>query len=432
MAALGRTVTHFFPELDRWIRSLDDTRRQERCTYTRSFLTWMGVMLFVLKLSARRRIRFELNTAEALANLNRLAQSSQQTVAHDGTLNHFLGHVHPDELDRKLRRNMVGRLIRMKALDHARLLGHFLIVLDGTGMLVFHERHCDHCLTKTVAGQTIYYHHVLEAKLVTPEGLAISVASEFIENADPKATKQDCELKAFYRLAPRLKRAFPQLLLCLCMDALYANGTVLGLCRQYHWKYFITFKKGSLPAVWQEYETLLGLCPENRKTHQTPEGLRQQFAWVEQLSYVDDRGREHTFSAFQCQETEGGDKQFFAWITNFSIRPDNVAALANRGGRLRWKIENEGFNIQKNGGFALEHAYSYGDWQLKNFYLLMQVAHIILQLLERGSLLPQEARQLFGSLAAMARRLAEAIRNYLLPDEALDLGVRVRISLDSS
>lgn len=425
-------MTHFLPELGTWIRSLDDTRRQERCTYTRGFLTWMGLLLFMLKLTARRRLGFELNTAEALANLNRMAQSRQQTIADDGTLNHFLGHVHPADLDHKLRHNALGRLIRMKALDHGRLFGHFLIVLDGTGMLTFHHRHCPHCLTMTSAGQTIYYHHVLEAKLITADGLALSLASEFIENTDPQASKQDCELKAFARLAPRIKRAFPQLRLCLLLDALYANGTVLDLCRQYHWKYFITFKKGSLPAVWQEYQTLLGLCPDNHATHRPADGIVQNIAWVDHLSYVDDQAREHTFSALQCQETGGDQPRFFAWITNFSVRPDNVARLANGGGRLRWKIENEGFNIQKNGGFALEHAYSYGDWQLKNFYILMQVAHLILQLLEHGDLLAQPPRQLFGSLEALARRLAEALRNYLLPPEALDPTVRRRVCLNTS
>ncbi len=39
------------------------------------------------------------------------------------------------------------------------------------------------------------------------------------------------------------------------------------------------------------------------------------------------------------------------WITNFTIRMNNVDTLANQGGRLRWKIENEGFNVQKNGGY---------------------------------------------------------------------------------
>ena len=35
-------------------------------------------------------------------------------------------------------------------------------------------------------------------------------------------------------------------------------------------------------------------------------------------------------------------------LTNFKIDKHNCY-LANKGGRLRWKIENEGFNIQKNG-----------------------------------------------------------------------------------
>lgn len=389
-------------------------------------------MLFLLKLGSRRRIRFELSTAEALSNLNRLSQSCQQTLAHHDTLNHYLGHVHPGQLETKLRRNIARRLIRMKALDHARLRGHFLIVLDGTGVLVFRRRHCRHCLEMTVHGTRLYYHHVLEAKLVTPEGLAISVGSEFIENADPQASKQDCELKAFGRLTGKLKRHFPQLRLCLLLDALYANGTVLHTCWQNHWKYIITFKEGSLPAVWQEYQTLRQMQPENRKTCQPRQGCRQQFAWVDQLSYTDDQGREHTFSAFQCQEDEGDQQRFFAWITNFSIRADTVAALANRGGRLRWKIENEGFNIQKNGGFGLEHAYSYGNWQIKNFYLLMQVAHVILQLLEHGNLLGTPCRQLYGSIQAMARRLAESLRNYLLPADALDSSARIRVRLDSS
>jgi hypothetical protein len=40
--------------------------------------------------------------------------------------------------------------------------------------------------------------------LVTTDGLAFSVMTEFIENPGEKPTKQDCELKAFYRLADRL------------------------------------------------------------------------------------------------------------------------------------------------------------------------------------------------------------------------------------
>jgi hypothetical protein len=124
----------------------------------------------------------------------------------------------------------------------------------------------------------------------------------------------------------------------------------------------------------------------------------------------------------------------FAWLTNFDIDADHVATLANQGARCRWKIENEGFNIQKNGGFNLEHAYSTGERQIKNFYLLLQIAHMILQLMERGSLLSDDCQRLFGSLRNLSRRLAESIRNRPIPPEALDpaAAASIQIRLNTS
>jgi hypothetical protein len=392
-------------------------------------MLWMGLMLFLLKLGSRRRLRFELDTPQSLANLNALSREEQEAVAHSDSLNYFLGRVPAASLP-LLRRKMVQRLLRMKALDHGRLMGHFLVVIDATGQLRFNERHCTHCLEQKHGEKTLYFHNVLEAKLVTPEGLAISLESEFIENADPKATKQDCELKAFARLAERLKKNYPQLSLCLCLDGLYANGTVMDTCHKNRWKYITVFKEGSLPALWQEYQALVQLCPKNRETHTTAEGVDQTFAWAQQLEHVDDQKRRHRVNAFQCQEKhEDGETHFFAWLTNWSVNSGNVVALGNRGGRCRWKIENEGFNLQKNSGFNLEHAYSIGQLQIKNFYVLLQIAHLILQLVERGNLLPRDAKRLFGSLANLARRLSESIRNVLIPADATDPAVAAKMQI---
>jgi len=308
------------------------------------------------------------------------------------------------------------------------------VAVDGTGQLFFRERHCPHCLTKTSDGQTRYYHHVLEAKLIRPDGLAISLGSEFIENADPAASKQDCELKAFARLAQRLHRQYPQLRLCLLLDGLYANGTALNICTANRWKYIITFKEGSLPALWQEYQSLRDLCPRNRTTRTTPQGVRQSFAWVMDLEHVDDRKRRHRVHAFECRECRAGQKHFFAWLTNFTLDSHSVPELANHGGRCRWKIENQGFNIQKNGGFNLEHAYSTKARQIKNWYILLQIAHMILQLMERGSLLTAACQKLLGSFRNLAKRLAESLRNHLIPREAFDLqaAAAIQIRLNSS
>ena len=241
-------------------------------------------------------------------------------------------------------------------------------------------------------------------------------------------------LKLGSRRQVRFEMDSPQLRMCMCLDGLYANGTVLSICRENHWKYFITFKEGSMPAVWKEYQTLLELCPQNRRSHTTDAGVHQSFAWVENLQYVDDQNRRQRFGAMQCREQNGRDTKFFAWLTNFTMRPENVVALGNRGGRCRWKIENEGFNIQKNGGFNLEHAYGMGERQIKNYYVLLQIAHMILQLIECGNLLSADVKQLFGSLSNLARRLAESIRNRLIHPEAIDPAAAqcIQIRLDSS
>lgn len=50
----------------------------------------------------------------------------------------------------------------------------WLVIVDATQLFSFREKHCDHCLTKTIhrgteEEKTIYYHQVLEAKLVLGE-----------------------------------------------------------------------------------------------------------------------------------------------------------------------------------------------------------------------------------------------------------------------
>ena len=211
-----QTVRHFFPQLNTWLDRLPDTRVQEACTYDKRFLAWWGLSLYLLQLGSRRQLDFELRDggAPVLANFNRLAETAQTTLPVHDTLDYFLGHVPLSGWER-LRTQMVQRLLRMKALDAARLLGRPVLLIDATGLLCFHRRHCPHCLVQRHGKQTLYLHHVLEAKLLGPAGVVVSLGSEFIENADAgdargrttEEIKQDCELKALQRLAPRIKAA---------------------------------------------------------------------------------------------------------------------------------------------------------------------------------------------------------------------------------
>lgn len=444
-----RTIRHHWPELNGWLDEIPDSRFQPYVIYDKRFLVWWGLALYLFQLAARRQLDFELDCrdSEILTNLNRLAKTKQDTRPVNQTLHHFLGHsgVAPYA---KLRRQMMQRLIRSKALDAARLQGCFVTALDATGHLTFGQQHCAHCLEQHHAsGQVTYSHQVLEAKLLGPADLVLSLATEFIENSDDNVTlgaearKQDCELKALSRLLPTMRRDYPQLRLCLSGDGLYACGRTLELARDYKCKYVLVFKEGRLPAVWREFQTLLALCPENRLEHQPQEGVHQVYRWVHDLTYTDDAGRTWTFTALQCQETVDEQTTTFAWISDLHVSKNTVIEVATKGGRHRWHIENQGFNRQKNSGLNLEHAYCTHPQLLKAYYYLMQIAHMILQVFEAGSLLKRLAAecgrtpwQLFGSLKNLARRLLESFRYRVLSTDAFDPAAHERMQnrLDST
>lgn len=427
---------------------MPETRFEARIIYHRRFLLWWGLLLFLCKLGRLRQLDYELrdDQTEVLRNVNALAQTLQETLPVYGTLCHFLLHLGPVPL-RGLRTQMIRALIRGKVLDAYRLQDAFVIAVDGTGHVSFSRRHCEHCLTQTHGERTYYYHQVLEAKLVTWSGLALSVASEFIDNrhlSQPTATseearKQDCELKAFARLAEQLKKQYPQTPLCIAGDGLNACGPVLQSCQENHWHFVLTFKQGRLPAVWEEFQTLLAACPEQVHVVQPQDGLTLEYRWINEMSYQDDHRRPHTFSAIQCRVRQADACQTFAWITDWRITPQNVDRIAQQGGRNRWTIENAGFNTQKNGGYELEHVYGHDEDLLQSFYLLLQIAHLILQLVEQGSLLKRVARQygksvvgLYGSVRNIARRLLECLRYCRIPAEAFEAKARIQIRLDSS
>ena len=73
----------------------------------------------------------------------------------------------------------------------------------------------------------------------------------------------------------------------------------------------------------------------------------------------------------------------FVYITDLSITNKNIENTINVG-RNRWKIENEGFNIQKNRTFDIGHLYSKNQTAIKVHYLMIQIAHILRQMLEKG------------------------------------------------
>ena len=393
---------------------MGDGRQSGKVHYPIGQLLWVGILMHATKLGARRQIKFQFDTPQCRRTLKEWLALSD--IPHGDTLNNCFMQAELADLE-SVPAKLVSELIGSRAIDRFRLMGEYiLIATDATGVLSFHTQHCPHCLHSTHHGKTTWYHPVLEAKLVTRNGLALSVATEFIENTEPNGSKQDCELKAFYRLAPKIKAAFPRLPICLLLDGLYAVGPAFQICEDYGWTFIITLKDDELKSVNEEFLALRELMPENKKRSARGEHneIEQLFTWVNEIEYKP-RETKNTrcflLNVLECTDTYPDRSQKrFRWVTNISLNRGTAHRVGNQGGRVRWKIENEGFNEQKNGGFRLQHAFSTNTRSAKCFYILLQLACSLLQLLFKTNLMSEQSRRTLGGARRLSARLLEALR----------------------
>lgn len=248
-----RIIKQYFPQLTQKLNELTDTRHQSYVEYQMSVITVTRLLGLLCGMKSMRETTERLNTEETIKNINALLEIDLEEIPHYDTINDVFEKLNINEL-RKIQKYMVNRLIRSKMFDKYRFKNkYFQIVVDGTCMMTFKKIHCKHCLKKVYnRGEeneyTIYYHYVLEAKLVVGK-IVISIDSEFIENEDENVEKQDCEMRAFYRMAERIKKEYPKLPIIISGDALYACEPVMNKCKENKWGYILRFKKDRLKAL---------------------------------------------------------------------------------------------------------------------------------------------------------------------------------------
>lgn len=406
-----RLIRHVFPW---WWEALDavgDPR--DGPLYPMRQVLSLAVLMFACRVGALRALDRVTDDGRFRDNWCVFSRARRETVLCSRQMTNVLAAVDPEEIA-ALRPRLVKALHRQKQLPDALLLGHLMLVSDGTGIFSSSEYHCQQCLTQTHQdGSTTYLHNVLEAKVITESGLALSVMTEMQLNPkDGQYDKQDCEIKAFKRMLPRLKEEFPQQPIVHLLDAGYCSGPIFKAIEAVKHKFICCFKPGSIPTLYQEALTLRALNPQNRIVQTLGSKHRrgvQVYTWVNDLEYEGLR-----LDCVLCQETVGGKTTTFAWLTNFHADRDHVIRIA-QGGRQRWTIENEGFNEQKT-GYELEHFCDCKNLEvMTGLYLLLQIAHLFMQLLARSNLIEP-----VSTLTFLAALLLEAWRNLPLADDLFD------------
>ena len=121
--------------------------------------------------------------------------------------------------------------------------------------------------------------------------------------------------------------------------------------------------------------------------------------------------------------------QHFSWVTDFVIENDNVYQLM-RGGRSRWKVENETFNTLKNQGYHFGHNYGLGKKNLSLvFVMLMMLAFLVDQTQQLSCPLFKAAWHKLGSKRELWERMRALFKDFELKSmrmlhEALYYGVK--------
>lgn len=277
--------------------------------------------------------------------------------------------------------------------------GHYLLSLDGTGEFSSSEVCCPQCCRKTHQdGSVTYYHQMLGAAIVHPDqSNVIPLCPETIQNTDG-SSKNDCERNASKRFIENFKREHPHLKVVILGDGITSNAPYIRLLESNDMKYILGAKPGDHQFLFEAAD-----ASENTQYYefQDADGFFHQFRYLNDVA-LNKSNPDIRVNFLEYMQTDPkGKETLFSWVTNIPITQANVVMIM-RGGRSRWKIENETFNTLKNLGYNLEHNYGHGKKYLSTvFCLLMLLSFLIDQVQGIACRLFQAIRKQAGSLRVL-------------------------------
>lgn len=385
------TARHCWPELNRWLNDLPDPRFEPMCRYSSAHLWWQVIMTFLSRGGSRNAFDQHRNTGAFPENIRRLCGQHWDearlgpapTVSCSENAVHHANRVATAAVE-QIPLKMVRRLMSMRMLDAGRLFGTWwLIAMDGT-------------LQQRIGCKgNKRWRMVLEARLIGPCGIELPLMAEFIDIRDPVGEKHDCELRGFERLTRRLRAEFPRLPICLLLDGLYAVEAVFDRCHEYGWKLIATIKEGRQPTAFEEAIEIMHMCPSHlwRGRRKGEHGeVAQTARWAEDVQISG-----HPLNVIFLGEIAPHAATLWAWVTNLRVDTKRMATIVNRGARARFRQE-ENFNVLKNNGYGLEHAFCTPSTASKNYHIMLMAADIIWQTLADGVL---------ARLKRLARKLTD-------------------------
>jgi hypothetical protein len=330
-----------------------------------------------------------------------------KSIPSDTQMREILDEVNPEQL-RPAFKDVFRQLQRGKILEeYVFLEGCYLVALDGVEYFCSKKVHCDECLTRTHKnGEVSYYHQMLGAVIIHPDfSEVIPLAPEPIHRQDGQV-KNDCERNAARRWLKQFRKDHPHLAIIVTEDGLGSNAPHIRDLQEYHIHFILGVKEGDHKHLFEQFEQRVE-AGEVQYVYEEDADSKANRTWmfVNGVS-INESNQDILVNLLVYVEVDAaGEIHTWAWVTDLTA--DNVRQVA-RGGRARWRVENETYNTLKNQGYHFEHNYGHGYKHLAEvFAFLMMLAFLIDQVQQRCHPLFQKAWHKKGSKCG----LWEAMRN---------------------
>ena len=333
----------------------------------------------------------------------------------DTQMREILDPVSPESV-RPLFKSVFGQLQRGKALEAMMFLDdYYLLALDGTEYFSSKTIHCASCLQKVHHnGSITYYHQMLGAALIHPDQRAvIPLMPEPIVKQDGTG-KNDCERNAAKRFIAKLRKDHPHLKFIVTEDSLSSNAPHIETLQAHGLHYILGVKDGDHAYLFEQVQAA---AQAGRVTsyerHDRAARVVHRFRFVNDMP-LNTSNRDVRVNFIEYWELGEHKRQHFSWVTDLRVSQRNVYHLM-RGGRARWKIENETFNTLKNQGYHFEHNYGHGTQHLSVvFAMVMMLAFLVDQTQQLCCALFQAVWAKLGSKRLLWERMRALFYDYAL------------------
>jgi hypothetical protein len=291
----------------------------------------------------------------------------------------------------------------------------YLLALDGTGYFSSKTIHCASCLHKVHRNGSVTYHHqMLGAAIVHPDMRAvIPLMPEPIVKHDG-TDKNDGERNAAKRFIAKLRRDHPHLQFIITEESLSSNAPHIETLHDHGLHDILGVKEGDHAYLFKQVQAAehAGRITSYER-HDRTAGIVHRFRFVNDVplnaSHTDVR-----VNFIEYWEIDDDKVQHCSWVTDFRVSTRTVYHLM-RGGRARWKIENETFNTLKNQGYNFEHNYGHGEQHLSVvFAVLMMLAFLVDQAQQLCCALFQAVWAKLGSKRLLWERMRALFYDYAL------------------